>query len=451
MMGALAAFVVGLSLVQAPISAIPSQAQDPRASVQAVDSLPTVTLREALQRATRLDPNYVAATRQVTDAQWSRRAALSVFVVPSISAQISGTRFSNQQFNVGTGQAVSEIWDARLQGRLNLFSGLGKFNEARRAGAALDAARAGEVEARYLSALFTEADFFDVLAQRELLRVARERVVRVREQLGVARARVLTGAAVQTDSLQLLLEVTEAEVGLIRQEARLKVARFQLGRRIGIDGPVDALASSGLLNRDLPHGQEQLIAEALDSSPSVLVARAQERAAEAAVRVQKGSYLPSVDLVGQVSVFDQSFWPTALSRNSVGLVFSLPIWNDAQREIAVSRASTAREIARASREDVERALRRDVVEAHEAYEAARAQLVLADRALTVARENLRVQQERYRAGATSILDLLTADGRLSDAEAGLVQAQFSTRLALTGLEAILGRRLYPVSDSESGP
>jgi len=31
---------------------------------------------------------------------------------------------------------------------------------------------------------------------------------------------------------------------------------------------------------------------------------------------------------------------------------------------------------------------------------------------------------------------------LSEAEAGLVQARYATRLALSGLEAILGRRLF---------
>jgi len=45
-------------------------------SPQATDSLPQVTLVEALQRAARLDPNYVAALGQVDNAVWARRNAL---------------------------------------------------------------------------------------------------------------------------------------------------------------------------------------------------------------------------------------------------------------------------------------------------------------------------------------------------------------------------------------
>ncbi|MCK5439401.1 MAG: TolC family protein, partial [Gemmatimonadetes bacterium] len=73
---------------------------------------------------------------------------------------------------------------------------------------------------------------------------------------------------------------------------------------------------------------------------------------------------------------------------------------------------------------------------------ARAAAQLATTAVVVARENLRVQDERYRAGATTIIDLVTAQVDLADAEAGVVQARQQTRLALAGLEAILGRRLF---------
>ncbi len=59
----------------------------------------------------------------------------------------------------------------------------------------------------------------------------------------------------------------------------------------------------------------------------------------------------------------------------------------------------------------------------------------------MARENNRVQETRYRAGATTILDLLDAQNRLVQAEADLVQAMYNTRLARAGLEVILGERI----------
>ena len=99
-------------------------------------------------------------------------------------------------------------------------------------------------------------------------------------------------------------------------------------------------------------------------------------------------------------------------------------------------------MADATNADAERATRRNVIEAYENYTTARASTDLAYEAVNVARENLRVQEERYRAGATTIIDLLTAQVSLAESEAGLVQARYGARLALAGLEAILGRRLF---------
>jgi len=105
------------------------------------------------------------------------------------------------------------------------------------------------------------------------------------------------------------------------------------------------------------------------------------------------------------------------------------------------RAQAARDVARAVREDLERGAEADVTTAYDAFLTARASFDLDRSALSVARENFRVQDTRYRAGATTILDLLEAQDRLTGAEANLVQSRYATRFAVAGLEAILGRRL----------
>ena len=50
------------------------------------------------------------------------------------------------------------------------------------------------------------------------------------------------------------------------------------------------------------------------------------------------------------------------------------------------------------------------------------------------------------AGSTTILDVLDAQIRLTQSEADLVQSRYAARLALAGLEAILGRRLFTNRD-----
>jgi len=126
---------------------------------------------------------------------------------------------------------------------------------------------------------------------------------------------------------------------------------------------------------------------------------------------------------------------------------SFPLWNNGQREIEVSQARVNRDVARTIREDLERAVRRDVSSAYDTYQTATAAVELAQVGVTVATQNYHMQELRYRSGATTILDLLDAQVSLAQAEAGLVEARYQTRLALARLEAILGRRLFSNKDA----
>jgi outer membrane protein len=140
--------------------------------------------------------------------------------------------------------------------------------------------------------------------------------------------------------------------------------------------------------------------------------------------------------------YDYAFFPSQRAITSVSIGISLPVWNGAQRELGIAQASAQRDVARAARADLERGARADVTAAYDAYETARQTVALRETGVIVARENYRVQEARYRAGAVGILDFLEAQVRLTQAEADLVQARYATRLALAQLESILGRRLF---------
>ena len=407
------------------------------------DSLPMVTLGEALRRATGLDPNYVAALGQVDNAQWARRSAFAVFIVPSVTLGTQATQYSTPFFNFATLAPEKYSVQAQVTLQYDVFTGGQKVAELSRSAAALDGAHAGELRARFAAAQATESTYYAVLAGEELARVARERVQRAEQQLAVARARVRTGAVVQTDSLQLRLELSRARVALLQQETGLRVARLTLGSRVGVDGPVNAAPLDSVLPAELPVTFATAVEEAALQGPQYRQARANERAAAAAFRARLGSYLPRASVAWNRIGYDNRFAPSRLALSALTLNVSFPLWDNAQREIALSQARVNHDVARAVREQMGRSVRRDVAAAYDGFTTARASAQLAAEGSRVASENFRVQQSRYRAGATTILELLKAQSDLDDAEAALVQARYATRLALAGLETILGRRLFP--------
>ena len=104
-------------------------------------------------------------------------------------------------------------------------------------------------------------------------------------------------------------------------------------------------------------------------------------------------------------------------------------------------ASASLDSARAALADLERGARQDITDAYEAYGTARAIVDMQQTSVIVARENLRVSTLRYRTGAENILNLLTAQVSLTQAESDLVLARRNTRLALANLQSRMGRTL----------
>ena len=416
------------------------------AGLVAGDSIPQVTRAQAIERATRLDPNYVRALGQVGTAEWARRSVRSSFVLPSLTVASDYAGYSVDIFNIGTAKPARTIVTARVDARYELFTGGRKLSEMKRVNAELDAARGTEVQVQFLSALATEGDYYAVLGGRELLDVARDRLKRAQEQLVVARARVVSGAVVQTDSLQILLEVNRAQVALLRETARLEVARLQLGRRVGTRGAVDAAPIDSVLPEALPVTLPAAVALALEQGPEWRVARSNEQSTAAAIKSRTAAYFPQISLSANVTRFGDAFFPSGLARRNFAISASFPIWDNFQRETAIDRARVAHDVARAARDDLERAAEVDVTEAYQAHRTALLTARYAEQGVHVAQETYRVQQARYRAGASTILDLLDAQTRLTEAAAELVQARYATRLALAGLEALIGQRFHDLGN-----
>lgn len=403
--------------------------------------LPRVTLGEAIRRAAGVNPDYILATGQVDNAEWGRRAAILAFIVPSLNASLTGTKFSEPFFNIGIGAPTSSAVNFVGNANYELLS-LRKFTDLGFTKAELEASRANAEQQRLLLIFDTENDFLNVLIARELMRVARSRYERAVDQLAISRARVLSGAAVQSDSLQLLVETTSARLDFLRRELDLRVNRLQLGRRIGERGPVDAQVLDTVLPPLLPYTDEQLVQMALEQGPQYRAAREREKSASKFLLGQKSDYLPTIDLRAGLQIFDDNFFPTARTISSFTVGVTLPIWNLGQREIAVQQAKVNRDVAQAIRADLELAAERDVVRAAQAYRIAHEAVDITNVQLAAAQETYRVQELRYKSGANTILDLLEAQFQLARAEAEQVQAIYALYLSLAGLEAIVGESFF---------
>ena len=405
------------------------------------EGLPVITLAEARRRSISIDPDAVAARSRVDVATAERRAARTNLITPNLRATTTYTHFSEPFFNFGTGGISPNSASATFDASYSVL-GAGKFGTLKNARASLASAEALETSSRFRTMLETDAAYFAVLADKELSRVAADRVRRAEEQLNIARVRVIAGESVQSDSLRLLLEASRARLAILSMDSALTASRLRLGRRIGLSGPAEAAPLDSILPRDLPMTEEQAIAEMRARGPDVEAARAQEKSASAAVLTARERYFPEINIGATLGRYDSELFPDALKRNQWNASVSLPIWNGGTRELAVARARADRNVASAARADTERAAAEVMAQAYRGYITARGGIDLALVGLAAATENYRVQNARYREGATTIVDLLEAQVALSEAQAQLIRARYASRLSLAQIEALLGRRIF---------
>lgn len=418
------------------------------------DSVPTVSLADAVRRAYHVAPQVVAAGGLVSTTAWQWRNALFALTTPALS--VGGDLYSVApkvfNFNVlpPTAQALnnglpitSQTADANITAAYTFSTGGQTISRVRAARFAQASAAANRDAVRADTRVAVENAYYNVVADQELLRVAEERVETLEEELGLARTRVRSGAAVPTDSLQLAVELTSAEVNLLQQQATTRTDRLALGRQIGVSQPVGTEPLDTMPPAELPITLDDAVTQALKTGPLYARARAAERAAGASLAIEEGSFLPDIALSASRSAYGNQAFPNQLYRNQFAVSVSLPVLDQGQREYAVAVASASLDSVRAVRADLDRGAREDVTNAYDAYNTARATVVLRQTSVLVAQENLRVATLRYRSGVENVLNLLTAQVSLTQAQSDLVNARKDARLALATLQARLGIPLVP--------
>jgi outer membrane protein TolC len=404
-----------------------------------------VTLPEAIRRALEVQPAVVQAQGAQRTAGAGERSAFGAFL-PTLTASGSSNDQSPNRFNTSTGQLVVAQTPTSYTGgltlSLDLFDGVRRFASRNAAAATQDAADAGFANQRYQVTFTTEQLFFTALANEELVRVAQSQLQRTKEELQISVNKFLAGAATRSDTLTSTVDLGNAQLALLQAQANLATAQANLGRQIGVTQPARAVPDSAL--PPLPD-TTALRREASDSSPQVRQAEAQRRAARSQVTVTQGEYWPtlSASYSNGYTGLSAPWTSTSGYSNNWALRFSLSwtLFNGFTREADQVTAAVQRDVADAQAADTRRLASAQLTQDLAALFTAHAQMRITAANVVAAAEALRVQQERYRLGAATLLDLLTAEANMAQAEVSQVQARYNYLTARAQVEALVGHSL----------
>ncbi|HEX6617164.1 MAG TPA: TolC family protein, partial [Gemmatimonadales bacterium] len=341
-----------------------------------------------------------------------------------------------------SGNTSNRSLSTNISASLDLFTGFRRGAELRAASAGEAEADAALVDARFQQALTTTNQFFDALAAAQLVGVREASVRRAEEQLKVSIAKLQAGSATRSDSLRSLVTLGSARLDLIQSRTDLATAEAGLARLVGEVGRVAAADDSSFHQVVAVVDTQALRAAVEEQSPRVRTALAGANAARADVSAARSAYWPSLVLGAGTGwnasrANDYAF----LNQRQLSLQLNWSLFNRFDRELTIAQREAAYDLAQATATDERRAVQAELTRRIAELDAARSKIDITQTSVVAAREDLRVQQERYRLGVATIVDVLTSQEALDQAEVDVVTARFDYLRARAQIEALIGRTL----------
>lgn len=430
----------------APLPAQQSAAGDSVMVTHVSDSAiylgPRLSLTAVILRTAAYSPGLDSAAGTVRTSRSTRRVAVGAYL-PSVAATGMAGRSDQGVASAGTTTATGPqgAYGAGVSATLALFTGGRRSAVRHEAAAAARAADAGFVSQRYATRLLAMTGYFEVLRGHELVRVGNDAVGVAEKSLAYTRARGAAGTATRSDVLRAQLALSTAQRILLASQDTLTTAAAALGRLVGADGLVDAEPMT-LHPVPLALNDSAVVEAAVRDAPVVQQAQAQVTLTGASVQAAKAQYAPTIFASGGYN-WSNDGRVTGAPRQGwlVELGASFVLFNGFVREDSVIRARVAADVATSTAADTRRFSRAESLRLLGSLGVAEQDVGLTMEEVRVATEDLRVIASRYRAGIATILDLITSQQALLQAELDLVSARFTYQTTRATLEALLGREL----------
>jgi len=401
-------------------------------------------LDRLVQRARQNSHDLAAATARVRQAQ-ARAVVAGAPLLPEVKLGLDGSRQrlmhgpGNDPLDVSRDYPTYASYMLQFSTRyeLDFWGGL----RAARASAlhGLDASRF-ERQTVELTLVSAVADsYLQSLALDEQLRIARLNLHNARDVLDLIESRQHAGSATRLELAQQRSLVATQERQLPLLEQRLQDSRITLATLLG--EPVQTLAPSqqSLASVQWPEIGSGVPSELLSRRPDIAAAEARLAAANANVQVARAAMLPKVTLGASLGtgassfaqVLDSSFYTL-----TAGLV--APIFNNGRLRAEHSLAQAEQdELLEKYRSSILAGFA-DVEKALNAIHGIDRQRQWQDQEVEQARIALDLAQQRYAAGAETLLTVLETQRTLYTAQDQKVQLHLARLQGSVGLYKALG-------------
>jgi outer membrane protein TolC len=412
-----------------------------------------LTLRDAIQRGLRANLSVVVADTRVEEAEGTRVRRLSAALLP----HVTGESYANLQnrnlraFGIsfpGFPQAVGPFsnYDFRVYAQQNVLD-LSTYRDWKASERALDASRMDYQDARDLIIRAVASLYLNGQSAQARVDAAQTRVTDSNTLYKLAKDKHDAGTATGVDVLRAQVQLANDQQALLVAQNQYKQALLALARNLGMSVGAPLELAEPLRYEPLAQPQvESIVSSALLARPDyLLLARQREELVEQQ-RANRARYFPKFSINGNYGELGRSVG----SAIGIGLI-------QGQMDITLfdrDRNGEAQELASRLKRvddqisDLRRGIEEEIREALLNLESAANQVVVAREGQDLAQRELQMVQDRFQAGTTNNVEVVTAQDELARAQENYilavsshVDAKFALARAAGGTEQNIGQYL----------
>jgi outer membrane protein len=394
---------------------------------QAAESSP-LTLRQAVEIALAKNPLHAAAVADTKEASAGVREARSVFM-PRLTFSETATRGNDPVYVFGSKLRQQRFtaadfflnklntplpfgsFSTRFGGSWNLFDSFASWHSVNRA-KHMNEVAGHQLERTDQEIVFRVIEaYYGVLLANKQLEVAEHAVKTSQSIMDRSQSRFDSGLVVESELLTAKVRIAGRKQELIRARNNLDLARAQLSIAMGapmgtLFQPAEALGERAL---PIPVLQE-VEKQALMSRPDLKRIQSEEAAQRQSVAIAKSSFGPRVNAFTGWELDHSTFVAGGGGNNWLGGVeVQFDIFQGGAKRAQLSRERALEERLTALKQVATNGIRLEVRRTYYNLDSARQEVEVARAAIAQAQDSLRINQDRYEGGLTTVTDLLGAE------------------------------------------
>lgn len=387
-----------------------------------------LTMQRAVNIALEKSPERKAALADTRAASADVREARS-FLLPHVTfsetatrgndpVYVFGSKLRQQRFttadfalNVLNTPAPFGNFSTRFGGSWNVFDSFASWRAVNRAERMKEAA-GHQLERTDQEIVFRVVDsYFAVLLAKKQLEVAEQSMKTAQAILDRSRDRFESGVVVESDFLSAQVRMAGRKQELIHAQNSLALARAQLSSAMGIPTGTEFEPDEALTEKNLPvTSLEDAEKKAVEMRPDLKRVRSAESAQQQSVAIAESAFGPRVSAFGGWEADNPTFVAGGGGNNWLaGIEVQFDLFQGGAKRAHLSHERAMQEKVAAAKEMATNAIRLEVRRAYYDLDAARQQIEVARAVIAQSLESLRINQNRYDSGLTTITDLLAAD------------------------------------------